>query len=73
MMGLAIQLLWMLIYAVVLCGVVYLVLYGINHFISPIPARVEQAVWFVILLLVIIAVLTVLAGGSVTAIKPFRG
>jgi hypothetical protein len=70
MLSLAIQLLWLLIYAVVLCGVVWLVIYGIKEFIYPIPPRVEQAVWFVILLLIIIAVLTLLAGGSVMGVKP---
>ena len=73
MMGLAIQLLWLLIYAIVLCGVIWLVMYGISNFITPIPARIEQAVWFIVLLLIIIAILTMLAGGSVMSIKPFRG
>jgi len=66
MIQLAISLLWLLIGVVVLCAVVYLVLYGIKTVAGLlIPPRVEQAIWFVILLLVIIAVLTILAGGSV--------
>jgi hypothetical protein len=53
-------------------GVVYLVMYGISHFIYQIPARVEQGIWFIVLLLVIIAVLTILAGGNVGSVRPFR-
>lgn len=64
MLALAISLLWMLIYAIILCAVVWLVMYGIGRFITPIPDRIQQAVWFIILLLVIIAVLTALGGGG---------
>lgn len=70
MLPTAIQLLWLLIYAIVLCGVVWLVIYGVREFIYPIPPRVEQGIWFIVLLLVIIAVLTLLAGGSVFGVRP---
>ena len=66
MLGLAIQLLWLLIGVVVLCAVIWVVLYGLTNVAGlPIPPRVEQAVWFIVLLLVIIALLTLLAGGSI--------
>ena len=66
MIGLAIQVLWLLIGAIVLCGVVYLVLYGLKNIAGvPIPARVEQGIWFIIMILILIGVLTMLAGGSV--------
>jgi len=64
MMALAIDLLWLLIAAIILCAVVYLIIYGINTFVSPIPAKVVQGIWFIVLLLVIIAVLSMLAGGG---------
>jgi hypothetical protein len=65
MIGIAIQVLWLLIGAIVLCGVIYLVLYGLKNIAGvPIPARVEQGVWFIVLILILIAVLTILAGGS---------
>lgn len=71
MIGTAISILWLLIGIIVLCGAVYLVLYGLKNILGiQLPPRVEQGVWFIVLLLVIIAVLTVLAGGS--GIAPFR-
>jgi len=64
MINVAIEILWLLIGAICLAGVIWLVLYGINHFITEIPARIEQGIWFVVLLLIIIGALTLLAGGS---------
>lgn len=65
MIGIAISVLWLLIGAIVLCGVIYLVLYGLKNIAGvPIPARVEQGIWFIVLILILIAVLTILAGGS---------
>jgi hypothetical protein len=64
MIGLAIEILWLLIGIIVLAGVVWLVLYGIKTFVTPIPARLEQGIWFIVLLLCIIGALTLLAGGS---------
>ena len=65
MISIAISVLWLLIGAIVLCGVIYLVLYGLKNIAGvPIPARVEQGVWFIVLILILIAVLTILAGGS---------
>lgn len=65
MLQLAINLLWLLIAAIALAGAIWLVLYGIKEFIYAIPPRVEQAVWFIFFLLIVIAILTLLAGGSV--------
>ena len=65
MIGLAIQVLWLLIGAIILCGVVWLVLYGLKNIAGvPIPARVEQGVWFIIMILILISVLTMIAGGT---------
>lgn len=72
MIQMAISALWVLIGVVALCGVVYLVLYGINHYVHPIPERVTQGIWFIILLLVIIAFLTILAGGGSMRMPSFR-
>ena len=66
MIQIAIQILWLLIGAIVLCGVVWLVIYGLKNIAGvPIPARVEQGAWFIIFLLILIACLTLLAGGSI--------
>lgn len=71
MISTAITILWLLVGIIVLCGAVYLVLYGLKTILGvSLPARLEQGVWFVVLLLVIISVLSVLAGGS--GIAPFR-
>jgi hypothetical protein len=64
MIAIAIEVLWLLIGAICLAGVIWLVLYGIDHFITQIPPRIEQGVWFIVLLLIIIGALTLLAGGS---------
>jgi peptidoglycan biosynthesis protein MviN/MurJ (putative lipid II flippase) len=70
MAGIAISLLWLLIGAIILAGVIWLVLYGIKNFITPIPAKLEQGIWFIFLLLIIIYAITALASGSVP--HPFR-
>lgn len=64
MIALAIQVLWLLIGIICLAGVIWLVLYGIKTFVTPIPERLEQGIWFIVLLLCIIGALTLLAGGS---------
>ena len=70
MAGIAISLLWLLIGAIILAGVIWLVLYGIKNFITAIPAKLEQGIWFIFLLLIIIYAITALASGSVP--HPFR-
>lgn len=62
MAAIAVALCWMLIYAICLAGVIWLVLYGVKTFIYPIPAKLEQGVWFIFLLLVIIAAIGALTG-----------
>jgi hypothetical protein len=64
MINLAIEILWLLIGIICLAGVIWLVLYGIKTFITPIPIRLEQGIWFIVLLLIIIGALTILAGGG---------
>jgi len=61
MIELAISILWLALGIIVLLGVVWLVLYGIKIF-TPIPPRIEQLVWIVVLILILIAVLSLLAG-----------
>ena len=64
MIQLAINILWLLVGIICLAGVVWLVLYGIKQFVTPIPPRLEQGVWFIVLLLIIIGALSILAGES---------
>jgi hypothetical protein len=61
-----------LIGIIVLCGVIWLVMYGIENIAGiPIPPRVKQGIWFIVLILIIIAVLTILAGGA-GGLRSFR-
>jgi hypothetical protein len=65
MIGIAINLLWILIGVIVICAVVYFVFYVLRTVMAiAIPARVEQAVWLIIMILVVIALLSLLAGGG---------
>jgi hypothetical protein len=65
MIGLAINLLWLLIGVIVICGVVWVLLYGLKNIAGvPIPPRIEQGIWFIIFLLVLIGALTLLTGGG---------
>jgi hypothetical protein len=62
----AISLLWMLLGLVVLCAIIWFVLYVVQQILGiAIPERVVQAIWLVVLILVVIAILTILAGGSI--------
>ena len=71
MAGIAISLLWLLIGAICLAGVIYLVIYGIEQFITPIPERIKQGIWFIFLILILIYVITALVGGGVGG-NPFH-
>jgi hypothetical protein len=64
MTAIAISLLWLLIGAIILAGVIYLVIYGIENFITPIPPKLKQGIWFIFLVLIIIYVLIALTGGG---------
>jgi hypothetical protein len=64
MVSIAISLLWFLIGLIVLCGVIYLVIWVIESFVTPIPAQIKKGVWVIVLLLALIALLTVLVGGG---------
>jgi hypothetical protein len=64
MVGMAISVLWFLIGLIVLCGVIYLTIWVIESFVTPIPAQIKKGVWVIVLLLALIALLTVLVGGG---------
>jgi hypothetical protein len=73
MLAIAISLLWFLFYAICLAGVVWLVLYGVNTFIYPLPAKLVQGVWFLFLLLCVIFLLGVFASGGTAVPHPAFG
>jgi hypothetical protein len=60
---LAIAILWLAIGIIVLGGVIYLALRAVKLFWPGFDTRIEQAVWIIFGILVLIYVLSVLAGG----------
>jgi hypothetical protein len=73
MLEMAIGVLWFLIGVIILAGIVYLAIWVIESFIYPIPERVKQGIWVVVLLLALIALITILAGGGAGNLRsPFR-
>lgn len=64
MAGIAISILWFLIGLIILCGVIYLVIWVVEQFVMPIPAKIKQGVWVIVLLLALIALIGALVGGG---------
>jgi len=64
---LAIQILWLLIGIIVILGVVWLAFLALSQFGMIVPQNVKNAVYLIILILIIIAALSMVAGGSVTS------
>jgi uncharacterized protein YhhL (DUF1145 family) len=64
MAEIAIGVLWFLIGLIILAGIVYLAIWVIENFIHPIPERVKQGVWVIILLIALIYLITILVGGG---------
>jgi len=68
MVGIAIQLLQLLIGVIVICGVIYFVFYVLDSVMGiPIPDKIKQGIWLIILILVLIALLSMIAGGSISS------
>ena len=68
MIGIAIQLLQLLIGVIVICGVIWFVFYVLGQVMGiTIPARLQQMVWLIVLILVLIALLSMVAGGSISS------
>jgi hypothetical protein len=63
MVEILIGLIWVVIIALVCAVVIWLLLYAVKIFL-PIPPKVEQVIWVIFGLLVLIYVLTVFAGGG---------
>ena len=66
MVGIAIQLLQLLIGVIIICAVIWFVFYVLGQVMGiAIPARLQQMVWLIVLILVLIALLSMVAGGSI--------
>jgi hypothetical protein len=63
MVSLAISILWLLIGVVILLAVVWLALYVIKMYVA-VPAVIEKTVWVVALILCLIGLLSLIAGGG---------
>lgn len=64
MAAMAINILYFLIGLILLCGIVYLAIWVIESFVYPIPEKVKQGVWVIVLLLALIALITAVMGGG---------
>jgi hypothetical protein len=68
MISLSISILWFALGVIILAAIILVALWGIKQFL-PIPPRVEQLVWVVFLILVLIYLLMTIQGGGH---PPFR-
>ena len=58
----------LLIGVIVICAVIWFVFYVLRQVMGiAIPARLEQMVWLIVLILVLIALLSMVAGGSISS------
>jgi hypothetical protein len=68
MIGIAIQILQLLIGVIVICAVIWFVFYVLGQVMGiAIPARLQQMIWLIVLILVLIALLSMVAGGSISS------
>jgi hypothetical protein len=64
MAAMAINVLWFLVGLIILCGAIWLAIWVVEQFIMPIPDQIKKGIWVIVLLLALIALITVLAGGG---------
>jgi hypothetical protein len=64
MAELAISVLWFLVGVVIFCGIVWIALYVLKMFVPTLPPRFEQVVWVLVMLLILIYLISILAGGG---------
>jgi len=73
MLEMAIGVLWFLVGVIVLAGIVYLAIWVVENFIYPIPEKVKQGIWVIVLIVALIALLTIFVGGGGSSLRsPFR-
>ena len=64
MAGIAIGVLWFLIGLIILAGIVWLAIWVIESFVYTIPEIVKRGIWVIVLLLALIYLISILAGGG---------
>jgi hypothetical protein len=62
MAAIAINVLWFLIGLIILCGVIWIVIWVIEQFVMPIPEQIKKGVWVIVLLLALIFLIGALTG-----------
>lgn len=72
MIDLAISILWLLLGVIILLGVLWLVFYALNLFGVVIPDTIKKGIYVVVLILIIIAALSMIAGGGARIPHPFH-
>jgi hypothetical protein len=72
MLEMAIAVLWFLIGVIILAGIIYLAIWVVESFIYPIPEKVKQGIWVIVLILALIALISIFAGGGASLKPPFR-
>jgi hypothetical protein len=73
MINIAINVAWFLIGLLILCGIVYMAIWIIEQFVYPIPEKVKQGIWVIVLLLALVALLGIIAGGGSFRFPSVRG
>ena len=70
MIAIAINVLWFLVGLIILAGIIYLAIWVIESFVTPIPERVKQGVWVIVLLIALIMLITALTTGGIGGVRP---
>ena len=73
MIGLGIAILWLLIGVIVLIAIVYFAFWAIRSMGVAIPPPIERMVWIIVVILILIGILTLLAGGGASLHTPSLG
>ena len=63
--AIAISILWVLVYVVILCLVIYLAFWILRQMGVPIPDIAEKAVWIIVLLIALIFLISALTGTGI--------
>ena len=70
LISLAIDILWLCLGIIILGAIIWVALWAVKQFF-PVPAPVEKAIWACAIILILIALLSMFAGGGGT-MKSFR-
>jgi hypothetical protein len=69
LISLSIDILWLALGIIILCGIIWVALWGVKQIVA-VPQPIERVIWAVVIILILIAILSMLAGGG--GLHPFR-